>query len=159
MFNRTICWHSFVGLAIALILYAWLAATAQSLRYSRVSREVVENRLGKYAGDNKQREATLKQMFAEAGCGDHLSEQLVKGSKLPNVVCVLPGASDTVIIVGAHFDRAPEGDGVVDNWSGASLLPSLYQAVKIEPRNILTFSLGSPTRRQARSVRISMFSN
>jgi len=27
-----------------------------------------------------------------------------------------------------------EGDGVVDNWSGASLLPSLYEAVKIEPR-------------------------
>src|ERR1700737_2070015 len=27
-----------------------------------------------------------------------------------------------------------EGDGVVDNWSGASLLPSLYQAVKIEAR-------------------------
>jgi hypothetical protein len=27
------------------------------------------------------------------------------------------------------------GDGVVDNWSGASLLPSLYEAVKIEPRN------------------------
>jgi putative aminopeptidase FrvX len=26
------------------------------------------------------------------------------------------------------------GDGVVDNWSGASLLPSLYEAVKLEPR-------------------------
>lgn len=36
--------------------------------------------------------------------------------------------------VGAHFDRASESDGVVDNWSGASLLPSLYEAVKIEPR-------------------------
>ena len=28
----------------------------------------------------------------------------------------------------------PAGDGVVDNWSGASLLPSLYEAVRIEPR-------------------------
>src|SRR5450432_3522563 len=27
-----------------------------------------------------------------------------------------------------------KGDGVVDNWSGASLLPSLYEAVKVEPR-------------------------
>ena len=36
--------------------------------------------------------------------------------------------------MGAHFDRASEGDGVVDNWSGASLLPSLYEAIKIEPR-------------------------
>jgi len=103
--------------------------------YSPVSREVVEGRLGKYTGNNKQRETTLKQMFAEAGCDDqHLSEQPVKGSKLPNIICLLPGTSDKVIIVGAHFDRVSEGDGVVDNWSGASLLPSLYETVKIEPR-------------------------
>lgn len=77
----------------------------------------------------------LKQMFADAGCDDqHLSEQQVKGSKLPNVICILPGSSDKVIIVGAHFDRVSDGDGVVDNWSGASLLASLYEAVKIESR-------------------------
>ena len=74
-------------------------------------------------------------MFAEAGCGDqHISEQRVKGSKPPNLICTLPGSSDQVIIVGAHFDRTPEGDGVVDNWSGASLLPSLYAALRSVPR-------------------------
>jgi len=74
-------------------------------------------------------------MFTEAGCDDqHLSEQAVKGSKLPNVICLLPGSSDKVIIVGAHFDRVSEGDGVVDNWSGASILPSLYEAAKSAPR-------------------------
>jgi hypothetical protein len=29
------------------------------------------------------------------------------------------GSSEKVIIVGAHFDRVAQGDGVVDNWSGA----------------------------------------
>jgi len=77
----------------------------------------------------------LKELFADAGCNDqHLSEQPVKGSKLPNLICLLPGSSGRVIIVGAHFDRVSEGDGVVDNWSGASLLPSLYEALKTEPR-------------------------
>jgi len=52
----------------------------------------------------------------------------------PKCICVLPGSSGKVIIVGAHFDHVSEGDGVVDNWSGASLLPSPYQAVKNEPR-------------------------
>jgi Zn-dependent M28 family amino/carboxypeptidase len=47
---------------------------------------------------------------------------------------VLPGSSDKVIIVGAHYDCVPDGDGVVDNWSGASLLPSLFQGLKAEPR-------------------------
>ena len=73
-------------------------------------------------------------MFVDAGCGEHVSEQPVKFSKAPNVICVLPGTSDRVIIVGAHFDRVPESDGVADNWSGASLLPSLYESVKIDPR-------------------------
>lgn len=121
--------------AIVLLLQSWICATAENVRYNPVSREVVEARLGKYTGDNKHREATLKQMFADAGCDDqHISEQPVKGSKLPNVICLLPGNSDQIIIVGAHFDRVSEGDGVVDNWSGASLLPSLYEAIKLEPR-------------------------
>jgi Zn-dependent M28 family amino/carboxypeptidase len=110
------------------------SAAGETIRYKPVSREVVESRLKKYAGNDQQREATLKQMFADAGCGGHLSEQVVKGARQPNVICVLPGSSDRVIIVGAHFDHVPAGDGVVDNWSGASLLPSLYQAVTIAPR-------------------------
>jgi hypothetical protein len=128
-------WKSSATAAIVLVLYSWIGATAEGVRYDPVSREVVETRLGKYTGNNKQREATLKQMFTEAGCDDqHISEQAVKGSKLPNVICLLPGSSDRVIIVGAHFDRVSEGDGVVDNWSGASLLPSLYESVKLESR-------------------------
>ncbi len=73
-------------------------------------------------------------MFADAGCGEHLSEQKVTRSLNPNFICVLPGSSDRVIIVGAHFDRVPGSDGVADNWSGASLLPTLYESVKIETR-------------------------
>ena len=121
--------------AVAWLLCSWVSSAAEDIRYSPASRQVVEARLGRYAGNNMQRELTLKQMFAEAGCGDqHVSEQRVKGSKLPNLICTLPGSSDKVIIVGAHFDRTAEGDGVVDNWSGASLLPSLYAALKTVPR-------------------------
>jgi hypothetical protein len=123
-------------IAIGWALQCSTSTTAQSIRYKEVSREIVEARLRKYIGKNEQREATLKQLFIEAGCDEreHLSEQAVKGSKLPNVICVLPGTSGKVVLVGAHFDRTPQGDGVVDNWSSASLLPSLYEAVKVEPR-------------------------
>ncbi len=135
MSNRNLRSKSCATAVIVLLFHSWIATTAQSVRYNLDSREIVEGRLSKYLGNNKQREATLKQMFAEAGCDEqHLSEQPVKGSKLPNIVCLLPGSSDRQIIVGAHFDHVSEGDGVVDNWSGASLLPSLYEAVKIDPR-------------------------
>jgi len=117
-----------------MLLPCWSIATPESVQFTPVSREVIEARLAKYTGDNKQREAVLKQMFVEAGCDRRISEQPVKGSKLPNVSCFLPGSSDRVIIVGAHFDRVSVGDGVVDNWSGSSLLPSLYEAIRIDPR-------------------------
>jgi len=124
-----------------LLLPFW--RSAETLRFNPVSRAVVETRLGKYNGNDNQREASLKQMFVEAGCDDqHLSEQPVKGSKLPNVICVWPGSSDRVIIVGAHFDHVSAGDGVVDNWSGASLLPSLYEAVRTEARKHTYIFLG-----------------
>jgi putative aminopeptidase FrvX len=131
-FSRSGLWSI---VSIVLLIFSWSGATAETLRFNPVSRAVVETRLGKYSGNDSQREAALKQMFVETGCDDqHLSEQPVKGSKLPNVICVRPGSSDKVIIVGAHFDHVSAGDGVVDNWSGASLLPSLYEAVRIEPR-------------------------
>jgi hypothetical protein len=126
------CWSYFL---INLALASGLALAADKVIYHAASRAIVEGRLQKYGGNNQQRESTLEQIFREAGCDDqHLSQQPVKGSKLPNVVCVLPGSSEKVIIVGAHFDRVSEGDGVVDNWSGVSLLPSLYEALKVEPR-------------------------
>jgi len=125
----------YAAAVLILLLHPCPCAMGQSVKYQPVPREVVESRLGRYTGNNKQREAMLKQMFTDAGCDDqHIYEQPVKGSKLPNIICTLPGSSEQVIIVGAHFDRVSEGDGVVDNWSGASLLPSLYEAVKAVPR-------------------------
>jgi Zn-dependent M28 family amino/carboxypeptidase len=129
--------------SIVLLFLSWGGATAENLRFNPVSRAVIEARLGKYSGNDSQRATALKQMFVEAGCDDqHLSEQPVKGSKLPNIICVQPGSSDKVIIVGAHFDHVSAGDGVVDNWSGASLLPSLYEVVKIEPRKHIYIFIG-----------------
>ena len=118
------------GLAVILPAVA-KAPVRDTLHYATVRENVVEARLKQFGGDNKQREATLKRLFQEAGCDEnHLSEQPVKGSKQPNVICVLPGKGGRTVIVGAHFDRVSEGEGVVDNWTGASLLPSLYQSVK-----------------------------
>jgi Peptidase family M28 len=126
--------HLCLLFAVSLLQLA-SAAQAQTIRARPVPQELVQERLQRYAGNDSQRAATIKEMFAQAGCsGDHLTEQPVKGSKLSNLICVLPGTGDRVIIVGAHYDHIPAGDGVVDNWSGASLLPSLYEAVNIVPR-------------------------
>ncbi|MGC4053804.1 MAG: M28 family peptidase [Paludibaculum sp.] len=95
---------------------------------------VVQDRLALATPDQAERFARLKTLFEDAGCGGHLTELKVKHAKLPNLMCVLPGASEQEVLVGAHFDSVPKVPGVVDNWSGASLLPSLYQSISKQPR-------------------------
>ncbi len=95
----------------------------------------VEGRLSHFSKKDPEREEILKGNFQEAGCpADALTEQKVNHEKLPNVVCVLSGATESEIIVGAHFDHASEGSGVVDNWSGAAMLPSLLESLASSPR-------------------------
>jgi len=118
------------------LLFAWTEASwAQSDQYTQLPRSVIEERLRQFAGKDPERETTLRKIFEEAGCrGNRLHEQPVTHADAPNVICTLPGRSDKVIVVGAHFDYVDNGEGVVDNWSGASLLPSLYQSLNSEMR-------------------------
>jgi putative aminopeptidase FrvX len=123
-----------------LILFQPSPLTAAGLRFQAATRQVVQQRLDSYSRDNTQREAILKKMFVDAGCGDHISEEPVKHLRQPDLICVLPGEGPETIIVGAHFDHVNAGDGVVDNWSGASLLPSLYQGLRaLPPRHTFIF--------------------
>jgi Iap family predicted aminopeptidase len=118
-----------------LTLWLSAAAPAQTIRFEAVPQETVEKRLGAYATKNDRREPAIRQIFEDAGCaGEKLTEQPVKGQRAPNLICSLPGETERVILVGAHFDFVEEGDGVVDNWTGAGLLPSLYQGMAGEPR-------------------------
>src|SRR4051812_24470046 len=115
--------HRLVPLA-ALISSAW---AQQQFTFNEPQRAKVEERLHLAAEKNPDRKDAIEKLFKEVGCDSNLSEQPVKGgTKLPNIICVLPGESDQQIIVGGHYDKVPEGRGVVDNWSGSSLLPTIY---------------------------------
>ncbi|MBI3404882.1 MAG: M28 family peptidase [Acidobacteria bacterium] len=111
------------------------SASKGKIQFTALPRTTLEERLARFEGNNAAREQNLKKMFSEAGCADDLlTEQRVSGTKIPNVVCTLPGASDSVILIGAHFDYVEAGKGVADNWSGAALLPSLLQSLSGLPR-------------------------
>jgi hypothetical protein len=129
---RTIRLASF---GFAIVVVAACSSSLAQLHFGTVNSQVVEQRLKSYKGNDNEREATVRNLFQSAGCPEEkLAEQPVKGSKQANVICMLPGSTDSVIVVGAHFDHVDAGDGVIDNWSGASMLPSLYQALTTEGR-------------------------
>ncbi len=122
-------------LRIACLAMLGAVAAAQSVTVNFLPRETIEKRLASYTKKNPTREPAVRALFEEAGCeADALAEQSVKGTKAPNLICTLKGSSDSTIVVGAHFDLVEQGHGVVDNWSGASLLPSFYQGLSQEAR-------------------------
>ncbi|HLK21538.1 MAG TPA: M28 family peptidase [Bryobacteraceae bacterium] len=95
---------------------------------AQVPKVEIARRLAAVEDTNFKRELRLQAMFEEVGCkGDNLIEQRVKHAQAPNLICTLPGDSPTQIVVGGHFDFVDRGKGVVDNWSGSSLLPSLFE--------------------------------
>ena len=120
--------------ALLVFLFS-LPLVANDLSSVRLdSEEVVHRRVLAFAGKDVERETTLRHFFEDAGCSK-LSEQPVQGAGLPNLVCLLAGDTAPVILVGAHYGHVEQGEGVLDNWSGASLLPALYDALAAAPRH------------------------
>jgi Iap family predicted aminopeptidase len=112
-------------------LLALLAAGcvgAETVTFKVLNEGVLEERLRLAHRDVKQRYARLRSLFEQTGC-TQLREQRVRGSKEPNLICASGDESRMRIVVGAHYDSAG-GDGVIDNWTGAILLPSLAEFVR-----------------------------
>ena len=122
----------------ALITCAACAVCASAQVHFRLAdRPAIEAYLKSFSPKNSEREALIRNWFAESGCQDsNLSEQSLERKLPPNVICVLPGETQEVIVVGAHTDHVDDfGAGVVDNWTGASLLPSLLYSLNGQPRH------------------------
>lgn len=104
---------------------------AETLVVDLVDKPLIRNRLESGAVGLRQRQATIRDLFRDAGCS---AEEQRIDKNFGNVICTLPGQTSSAIAIGGHFDFVEAGKGIVDDWSGASLLPSLYQALKSRPR-------------------------
>jgi hypothetical protein len=139
VFGKKTCLIAALGLLLVFTAAAW----AQQNQYTQLQRGIIEDRLRRFGGNDMARETALKKLFEEAGCsGSRLQEQPVKHADAPNVLCTLPGSGNKTIVVGAHFDYVDKGSGVADNWSGASLLPSLYQSLSSAARQYTFVFIG-----------------
>jgi hypothetical protein len=116
-------------LRLGALLFIPALLTAEQVQYGTVAATVIESRLKLASGDNAARAEVLERLFRDAGC-EHLAEQTVSKKGQPNIICTMPGEAETIILVGAHFDTLSPSEGVADNWSGAALLPSLFEALK-----------------------------
>jgi len=120
--------------ALALLSAVPRFAQKITVQLQPVERSVIEQRLRAVGGNNLKREQTLKNLFQEVGCrDDRLTEQPIKHWPVPNLICTQLGTTDSLIIIGGHMDFVARGKGVVDDWSGASLLASLFESLHVKP--------------------------
>jgi Iap family predicted aminopeptidase len=135
--SRTIArWPAFVFATAALLNclalpYTSCAAAAHAKGPTLLE---VNQRLHDAPYSNTEREALLRRWFKASGCRV-LTEQVVSDGHPPNIICLLKGKSSSLVVVGGHSDHVKRGMGVVDDWSGASMLPSLFQDLNVRPRN------------------------
>lgn len=110
--------------------------TAQKVKFAAAEKADVVQRAKDMPASDQERAARIKELFTEVGCsGSHLYEQAVEGGSAPNIVCELRGDGSESVIVGAHYDRASSAGRPLDNWSGASLLPGLYECLRGQKRH------------------------
>lgn len=119
------------ALATSIFTISCVVGWGEALELTLVDQNTVSARLRAGVVQAGDRQSVIERLFRQAGCRPSL-QPIDKRSS--NVICTLPGETSATIVVGAHFDFADVGEGVVDDWSGASLLSSLYQTIQEKPR-------------------------
>lgn len=122
------------ALALTLVLLATASAYQKpKIIFWNMSRPTVDSLVHHVPQTNDLRLKQLKQTFSDLECkGASLHEQSVGESK--NLVCTLVGNSHDTILFIAHYEHEGAGQSAIDNWSGAIMLPFLYHALTVTPR-------------------------
>jgi hypothetical protein len=111
---------------------------SRTLFFYTSPRSTVEMEVHTVPGSDAERLQRLRDNFSAADCGgERMREQPVvdrHGGKGTNLICVWPGRSAGVVVVAAHYEHTGKGEGALADWSGAALLPFLYQAIQGQPR-------------------------
>lgn len=90
----------------------------------------MQARMGLSPLTNAQREEVVQQLFQKAGAQASEIVQQSAGRGKSNYYVVKKGRTDRVIVVGAHHDKVSEGMGTIDNWTGATMMINLFQALR-----------------------------
>jgi hypothetical protein len=104
------------------------------LRVTLAADQILESRLKDFPLANPDRQQRAIDLFRQSDCPKIVELPLGKKPYPANILCILPGENEKTILVGAHFDKVPPGEGKIDNASGVVLLSSLLLALKGEPR-------------------------
>src|SRR5690606_9699381 len=113
---------------LVILLASASMAAAQGVPIS--TKEEIQAAVEAVPCDQDARLEGVKKLFTAAGAeeSDMKVEEFKKG-KVRNLVVTKKVSTGETFIVGAHYDRADDGCGVVDNWTGIVVLANIYRSM------------------------------
>lgn len=125
---------SITTLALPLILFFALSSASgqQAASVTISTPEQIKEDFAAVPCEDKDRLNAVKALFEKMGA-DSSSISIEKYKQVENLVVRLPGASEEIIVIGAHYDKVADGCGAVDNWTGIVAIAHLYRTFKSFP--------------------------
>ncbi len=112
---------------ILIVNFTMLCVGQESAKFS--TQDEIKEDISLVKCKNKERLEAVKNLFLKKGAKDN--EIIIEDSKgVKNLVVTKKGKTDETIVIGAHYDEAGGGCGVIDNWSGIVIIANLYKILK-----------------------------
>jgi aminopeptidase S len=120
-----------IQVGVLLCLLWWSAAPASAQQAARF-----HDRIAAIAGGNNSEERRSGiTAFLDASSIDYTKDEFtLSGISGTNIVVNVPGKNaGKVLLLGAHYDRVPQGKGAVDNAASCAVLLELLSEFKSKP--------------------------
>ena len=142
-YRRAVIFTAVCQLLFSSVAFAQEAEGVSKLRLS--TPEEIRSEFDSVPCKNGDRLKTVKALFERMGAKpEEIAVEKVRG--VENVVIRKAAAKDTSekIVVGAHYDKVPDGCGAIDNWTGIVALAHIYRSVKDLPfkKNVIFVAFG-----------------
>lgn len=129
---RSVRHLSFAAIACLLFALAPISFGSQNGKLTISTEEETAQDIALAPCKDAERLNAVKALFTKMGAS---AEQVTveKLDDVENVVVRKPGTSPETLIIGAHYDKTPDGCGAIDNWTGIITIAHLYRSLKDVP--------------------------
>jgi len=117
----------FLALLIFPLTPALTGAQQPEVKFS--STEQIKEDFNAVPCNDKERLEAVKALFERAGAPSS-DVSIDKYRDVENLVVTKKGESDEKIVIGAHYDKVPDGCGALDNWTGIVAMSHVYRTLK-----------------------------
>ena len=121
--------HTYLCATLFVCLLLGNQASAQQAELVISTPEQIKEEFAAVPCKDADRLSAVRALFERMGANDS-SISLEKYKNVENLVVRKPGASEEMIVIGAHYDKVSEGCGAIDNWTGIVTLAHLYRSLK-----------------------------